>query len=155
MNVDLYTYVVNWEEFKNLQISFLKASTSDAEIPTDVGIHGCLLRTASKFRIKYIMNGHSFRNESLMPLGWTYMDGTYVYDVQKKYGTMKIGSFPIMTIFQLLYYLVWKKIQYVRPLEYLNFNKENAKKILVRELNWEYSGGHHHESTFTHFFQFP
>ena len=61
----------------------MKASTSDAEIPTDVGIHGCLLRVASKMRIKYVLNGHSFRNESMMPIGWTYMDGKYIKSIQK------------------------------------------------------------------------
>ena len=40
LGVDLYTYVVDWEEFKNLQISFLKASVPCIEAPTDVGIFG-------------------------------------------------------------------------------------------------------------------
>ncbi len=153
LDVDLYTLVADWEQFKDLQRSFFHASVSDVDISTDYVIYSTLLSVASKFNIPSILEGHSFRAEGTVPIGWTYMDGTYVYDVQKKYGTMKISSFPVMTIFQLLYYLVWKKIQYVRPLEYLNFNKENAKKILVKELDWEYSGGHHHESTFTHFFQ--
>ena len=65
LNVDLYTYVNNWDEFKDLQKSFLYASVSDAEIPTDVGIHGCLMRIADLYNIKFVINGHSFRNESI------------------------------------------------------------------------------------------
>ncbi len=40
LKVDLETYVVDWEEFKELQISFLKASVPCIEVPTDVAIFG-------------------------------------------------------------------------------------------------------------------
>lgn len=153
LNVDLYTYVVNWEEFKNLQISFLKASTSDAEIPTDVGIHGCLLRTASKFRIKYIMNGHSFRNESLMPLGWTYMDGLYINSVNKRYSNSNLSTFPNVTILDFFRYTYIEGIKTVPVLNYIKYDKTKAIKVLENKLGWVYSGGHHHESYYTEFFQ--
>ena len=32
-DTDLYTYVLNWQEFRDLQLAFLKASTPDSEIP--------------------------------------------------------------------------------------------------------------------------
>ena len=51
LNVDLYTYVVNWQEFRDLQLSFLKASVPDAEIPTDIGIKETLYRLALKNKI--------------------------------------------------------------------------------------------------------
>ena len=153
LDVDLYTYVVDWEEFKNLQIAFLKASTSDAEIPTDVGIHGCLLRTASKFGIKYIMNGHSFRNESLMPLGWTYMDGLYINSVNKRYSNRKLSTFPNVTIMDFVRYSFFKGIKTVPILNYIKYDKTRAIKVLENKLGWIYSGGHHHESYYTEFFQ--
>ena len=121
LNIDLYTYVVNWAEFKDLQLSFLKASTSDAEIPTDVGIHGCLLRVASKFNLKYIMNGHSFRNESLMPKSWTYMDGLYISSVQNKFGREKLKTFPNVTLSDFFYYSFIKGIKAVPILKQMNW----------------------------------
>ncbi|MBF0385068.1 MAG: N-acetyl sugar amidotransferase, partial [Candidatus Omnitrophica bacterium] len=81
LNIDLYTYVLDWEEFKDLQISFLRSSTSDAEIPTDVAIHGLLHKTAAEEGIKYLVFAHSFRTEGVAPLGWTYMDGKYINSV--------------------------------------------------------------------------
>ena len=153
LNVDLFTYVNDWEEFKDLQLSFLKASTSDAEIPTDVGIHGCLLRVASKMKIKYVLNGHSFRNESMMPIGWTYMDGRYINSIQKQFGKIKLRTFPNVTIFDYVFYSFFKRIKVVPILNYLVYDKIDAIKIMEKELNWTYSGGHHHESYYTHFFQ--
>lgn len=153
LNVDLYTYVVDWEEFKDLQISFLKASVPDAEIPTDVGIHSILIKIAKKEGIKYVLNGHSFRAEGISPVGWTYMDGLYISSVQKKLGRTKLKTYPNFTLFDLLRYNLINKVQVIPFLNYIDYTKEEAKKILSKELGWKDYGGHHHESTFTYFFQ--
>src|SRR5204862_7978950 len=54
LNIDLCTYVIDWEEFKDLQLSFLRASTSDGEIPTDHAILATLYRVASQHGVRYI-----------------------------------------------------------------------------------------------------
>ncbi|MFH0861088.1 MAG: N-acetyl sugar amidotransferase [Candidatus Altiarchaeota archaeon] len=153
LGVDLHTVVADWEEFKDLQISFLKASVPDAEVPTDWAIYSVLFKVASEENIKYVLQGHSFRTEGTSPIGWTYMDGKYINSVQKRFGTKKITSFPIMTMPHLVYYMFVMKIKEVRPLEYVKYNQKEINKILEKELGWEYYGGHHHESTYTHFFQ--
>ena len=53
LDIELYTKVLNWEEFKNLQLAFLKASTPDSEVPTDHAIFASLFNLATKFNIKY------------------------------------------------------------------------------------------------------
>jgi N-acetyl sugar amidotransferase len=153
LSVDLYTYVVDWEEFKDLQISFLKASVSDAEIPTDVGIHGTVMRVAAKEGVKYVLNGHSFRTEFIMPIGWTYMDGKYINSVHKQFGNIPLKTFPNFTLTDYVYYHLIRGIKQVPFLNYFDYDKAKAKELLVKELGWEYSGGHHHESTYTKFFQ--
>lgn len=153
LNVDLYTYVVEWEEFKNLQISFLKASTPDAEIPTDVGIHSILIKTAAKEGVKYVFNGHSFRTEGLMPIGWTYMDGKYINYVQKKFGSKKLKTFPNFKIRDVLYYNIILGIKVIPILNYFKYEKENVKPFLENNLGWQDYGGHHHESVYTKFYQ--
>lgn len=153
LKVDLYTYVVDWEEFKNLQISFLKAAVPDAEIPTDVGIHALLIKIAKKEGVKYVLNGHSFRAEGISPVGWTYMDGHYINSVQRKFSKIKLRSYPNFTMFDLVRYNFINKVQVIPFLNYVDYSKEEAKKILTKETGWKYYGGHHHESTFTYFFQ--
>ena len=86
LNVDLETVVVDWEEFKDLQVSFLKASVSDAKVPTDWVIFSILFEAAKKIGVKYIVHGHSFRTEGSTPLSWTYMDGKYVKSVHRIFG---------------------------------------------------------------------
>lgn len=153
LDVDLYTVVADWDEFRDLQLSFLKASVPDADIPTDWAIYSVLFDVASKEGIKYILQGHSFRTEGTSPIGWTYMDGKYVKSVHKLFGKKPITSFPIMDMKRLLYFIFLKRIKEVRLLEYFDYRKKDVDELLMKELGWEYYGGHHHESTYTHFFQ--
>jgi len=153
LNIDLETLVVDWYEFKDLQRSFLFASVSDAEIPTDVGIFGTLHKIAAQEGIKYILNGHSFRTEGIMPISWTYMDGRYISSVQKKFGTMKLKTFPNFSFWDLFYYVFIKKIKSVPLLNYVEYKHSQVEKILEKEAGWTYYGGHHHESYYTNFFQ--
>lgn len=153
LNVDLYTHVANWEEFKDLQRSFLKASVPDAEVPTDWVIFSVLFEQASKHNIKYIIHGHSFRTEGTTPLTWTYMDGKYVNSIHENFGKVKIKSFPIMSLSKYLYYTFFKRIKQVRLLYYLPYDEKKILQMLTDEVGWINYGGKHHESMYTGFFQ--
>ena len=154
LNVDLYTVVADWEEFKDLQVAFLRASTPDADIPTDYAIYSVLYDIANREGVKYLLNGHSFRTEGTSPISWTYMDPLYVKSVHKKFGKIKrIKSYPHMTFLKLQYYIWFKRKKEIRLLEYIDYKKSEADAILKKELDWEYYGGHHHENTYTKFFQ--
>jgi len=152
LNVDLETIVADWSEFKDLQISFLKASVCDAEVPTDVAILGSLHKIAAKHNIQYIMNGHSFRTEGVAPLTWTYMDGRYINKVQEQFSGKKLRTIPNFTLWEMLYYTLIKRIKVIPLLNYVEYKHSVVNKVLEDELGWTYYGGHHHESHYTHFF---
>lgn len=153
LGVDLHTHVADWEEFKDLQRSFLFASVPDAEVPTDWVIFSVLFAEAAKYNLKYIIHGHSFRTEGTTPLTWTYMDGKYVKDIQKRFGKLKLKSFPNMSMTKYIYYSVVKKIQQIRILYYYHYNEKEVLRILGEELGWKNYGDKHHESKYTAFFQ--
>lgn len=153
LDVDLHTFVIDWEEFKDLQIAFLKASVPDAEIPTDVAIHGLLHKVAAQEGIKYLVFAHSFRTEGVAPLEWTYMDGRYIQSIQRRFGTKKLIHYPNVTLRDLFYYKVVKQIKVIPLLVYVPYDQKQVEDILEKKLGWKYYGGHHHESYYTHFFQ--
>lgn len=153
LNVDLHTHVADWEEFKGLQRSFLFASVPDAEVPTDWIIFSVLFDEAINNKVKYIIHGHSFRTEGTTPLTWTYMDGKYIKDVQKRFGKTKLKSFPNMGLVKYIYYSLIKKIQQIRILYYFEYYENEVLRVLENELGWKNYGDKHHESKYTAFFQ--
>jgi N-acetyl sugar amidotransferase len=155
LDIDLYTEVLDWEMFKDLQLSFLKASTPDSEIPTDHAIVAVMYKLAAKFKVKYIISGMNFRNEGLLPPTWGrgYLDWKYIKGIQRKFGTQNINSLPHFSIFQFLYWNLVKKIRSVSFINYIDFKKDEAVKVIEKELDWKNYGGKHYESIYTRFFQ--
>jgi N-acetyl sugar amidotransferase len=151
LDVDLFTYVVDWEEFKDLQLSFLKASVPCVETPSDVGIHGALMKIANDEKVKYIVGGQSFITEGTVPRDWGYLDGTYIQTIQKKYGTCKLKSFPNLTLEKIFYLTFVKGIRQVPLLNYLDYSKAEAKIKLRDEFGWMDYGGHHYENIYSKF----
>ncbi len=151
LGIDLYTEVLDWEEFKTLQVAFLKSSTPDADSPTDMAIRSVLYRVASREGIKYFLVGNNFRAEGKVPIFWSYRDGRYVKDISEHFGRGKFRSYPNFTIWSWFYFGLVKRIKQVRPYWYMKFDKEKTKVFLKKELGWEYYGGHHYENIYTRF----
>ncbi len=153
LDVDLDTHVADWEEFRDLQIAFLRASVPEAEVPTDVAIHGALHEAAVREGVRYVLLGHSFRTEGIAPIEWTYMDGRYIRAIHKRFGTRPRTSIPNVTAGRYLYWTVLRRIRTVPILNYAPYRHDEVQRLLEREVGWEYYGGHHHESSYTHFVQ--
>lgn len=152
LKVDLYTHVVNNKEMDDIFLSFFKASVPELDGPTDIALAEVLYRAADKYGIKYILEGHSFVTEGVSPLGSFYVDGKYIEDIQKKFGTYKIKTFPNMKLLTFLKWILLKRIRKIRPLWYLKYSKEETQKFLEKEFGWVYYGGHHLENRMTAFF---
>lgn len=151
LGIDLFTIVVNNKEYDDIYRSFLKAGVRDIDSPTDIGLATTLYRAAEKYGVKYMIEGHSFRTEGVAPLGWVYMDGKYIESVQKQFGTYKIKSFPNLWLKDFLRWMIFGQIKKVRPLYYMDYDKEAAKKLLAEKYGWQWYGGHHLENRFTAF----
>ncbi len=152
LDVELFTYVVDNEEYDDLYRSFLKAGVPDLEAPTDIGLAAVLYRAAEKYGVKYIFEGHSFRTEGISPLGWLYMDARYIQTIQKTYGTKKLKTFPNLWFWSQMKWMVMKRIKKIRPLWYVSHHKEQTKKFLADRFNWQWYGGHHLENRITEFY---
>lgn len=152
---DLYTIVVDWEEFKDLQLSYIKASVVDIEVPTDHAISGTLQRLAAKYNVKYILSGNNVATEAILPPSWIYNKNDYVnlQNIHKKFGSVPLKTYPLFGLRERYIYEMGKGIQTFKPLNYIGFNKEAAKQVITKELNWKDYGGKHYESVFTKFYQ--
>lgn len=154
LNIDLKTYVLDWREFKDIQTSFLKSSISNIEIPTDHAIWAILIKTAGKMKIPYIIAGNNVVTESIMPESWLYgsKDSKLIKSIHRIFGKIKLKTYPSLTTFNYVDYLLVRGIRWVPILNYISFKKDEAKKLLIDELGWRDYGGKHYESIFTRFF---
>lgn len=151
LDIDLFTHVVDNKEYNDIFKSFFKASVPDIDTPADIGLATTHYLAARKFGIKYIFEGHSFRTEGISPPGWFYMDARYIKAIHKKYGTQKIQTFPNLWLLRWLKWSVINGIKKIRPLYYLDYNKEEVKKFLQDQFGWQWYGGHHMENRTAYF----
>ena len=154
LDIDLSTYVLDWKEFRDIQLSFLKSSISNIEIPTDHAIWALLIKTAGKMKIPFIIAGNNVVTESIMPESWLYgsKDSKLIKSIHQKFGKVKLKTYPSLSTFDYVDYLLIRGIRWVPILNYIDFNKADAKKFLMDELGWRDYGGKHYESIFTRFF---
>jgi hypothetical protein len=153
LNVDLLTFVVGNKEVDDIKLAFLKSGVPEFDADTDLAFVQVIRNAAAKAKTKYIFEGHSFVTEGVSPVGGNYLDGGYISDVWRKYGKLKKSSYPLMGFWVFLKWAIVYRQKFIRPLWYLDYDKENAREILQRELGWKYYGGHHLEnkaSTFAH-----
>jgi len=134
-------------EYDDITRAFLRAGVPELDAPVDVALAVCAYRAAEMYGIKYILNGHSFRTEGVTPPGWFYFDGKYVDEVSG--GILK--TFPNLWLRDWLWWTLVKRIKHVRPLYYLDYDKEGAKQYLAKRFGWRWYGGHHKENTLTEF----
>lgn len=158
LDVDLYTHVVNNVEVDDIKLSFLKSGVPEFDADTDIAFVQVLREAAAKFKIKYILEGHSFTEEGISPIGSNYLDGAYISDIHKKYGSMKTKTFPNMTFYQFMKWIIFYRQKFIRPLWYINYSKNDAIEQLTKKIGWQYYGGHHLEnraSSFSHTIWLP
>lgn len=157
LNLDLFTEVINWEEMKDLQVSFLKAQIPDQDLPQDTSFFSSLYKFATKNKIKYVLTGGNFSTECCRePEEWGayLMDSTLIRDIHKKFGKRPLKTFPIVdTITHKIYYKYILGMEVFKPLNLVPYIKNDAETLLEDKFGWEKFQHKHHESRFTRFYE--
>lgn len=156
LGVDLTTYVIDWEEIRDLQRACFNVPLMDIEIIADHAIFAAMFTTAAKHGIKTILSGSNVATESIMPRQWFYdkRDKKHVLAVHQKFGSgIRLRSYPTLSPLKFLQYIFINKIRMIPILNYGDFNKPAAVEFLSTEFGWKPYANKHGESTFTRFFQ--
>lgn len=152
---DYYNHVIDWEEFKDMQLAYLRASVIDTEVVTDQAIFAILHIMAHKLGIKYILFGDNPKSERTMPSGWNYRknDLANVRAIHRRYGSKKLRTYPLMGTYDLDWYRRIVGISYVSLLHYVDVSVKEMKATLASEFGWRDYRWKHCESVFTQFYQ--
>jgi len=155
LGFDLFTYVIDWNEFRDIQIAYLKASVVDIEAITDHAIFATLYRLAGEKKIKYILSGTNVQTENTLPKSWIFNkhDHINIQSIHKAYGTLPLKTFPFSNAKVKRYYQQVMGVRSVSVINYVDYNKKKIKELIQRELGWRDYGGKHYESVWTRFYQ--
>jgi N-acetyl sugar amidotransferase len=152
LGIDLETYVVDYEEIKDLLRAYMKAGMPWIDTPTDLAIKATMYEVARAEGIRYILRGNDFRSEGKQPKEWTYADAKQLRYIHRQFGSgIRLKTYPLLTLPIQIYSGLVKGIKDIRPFYYLDYQKQEAKQLMMSLYDWKDYGGHHHENLFTKF----
>lgn len=146
---------VDHDIYTKLQEAFFKAGVKNCEIPTDHILMAVTYMLAKENDIKWILSGGNSISESIMPPSWGYSAGdlTHIKDIYEKFNNEKLDGIPLCSIWMWNEYKHTHGIKMLYPLDYLDYNLADAKKMLINKYGWQDYGDKHEESLFTKWFQ--
>jgi N-acetyl sugar amidotransferase len=158
LQIDLVTYVIDWEEFKDLQLAYLRASVVDIEALTDNAIVVAINRIAKKFGVRYFISGTNLATEFIMPRTWFYdikYDSLNIKAIHKRFGKIrKLETYPLFNFLEYVYFRYYKKeFNTISILNYVPYEKKKVIPVIEEKLGWRNYGRKHGESKFTQFYQ--
>lgn len=154
-NIKLIIEKPNSEQFNDLTRAFLLAGVPNLAIPQDNVLFAYLYKHARKEKIRYFLSGGNFSLESILQKGNTYdaMDKKHIKSIHKQFGKKSINKLLLLSHQQLLIDKLLLRIKTLRPLNYIDYNKNNAIQELREFCGFEYYGGKHLENKLTKFIQ--
>ncbi len=156
LGVQLYTHVIDWEENRDLQLSFFKANVVDIELLMDNAMLAVNYQQAAAFGLKHILAGSNMATEGMrIPAEWTHFkyDVRNIRNIQKHFGTKPIRTHPLLSTIDFVTYEFVRGIKWVPFLDYFEYDKQEALDILEREVGYRPYPYKHYESVFTRFYQ--
>ena len=157
LGLDLYTEVINWEEMRDLQLSFFKSGVSHIDTPQDHSFFATMYKFANKHKVKYLLTGGNYSTECIRnPLEWMYYqsDSRQIKDIHKQFGQAPLNDYPLTSILWHKVYLRYiKGLRVVRLLDYIPYNKQEAVKYLEDNFGYQSYAQKHFESRFTRFYE--
>lgn len=156
LDFELNTIVIDWEEFRNLQLAYFRAGVVDIECASDHAIIATLFNLAYQYKVHYILAGVNYQTECIMPRGWNYNKQDYLNlkAVYEKHGPgKKLKNYPTKPVLKQLFFRHVFKIEFVEFLNYIDYNKDQVKAFITEKLGWRDYGGKHYESQFTKIYQ--
>jgi N-acetyl sugar amidotransferase len=156
LGIKLVVKQINLDEMMDLQRAYFFAGVPNQDVPQDHAFFTVLYSYAQENNIKYALNGGNLATESILPKAWGHdnLDAQNIRDIHKHFGSKPLKNYKLMKFYdRYIKYRILKRIIILKPLNYVDYNKEEAIRILEKETGWEYYGGKHYESVFTKLFQ--
>ncbi|MEO5990247.1 MAG: N-acetyl sugar amidotransferase [Ferruginibacter sp.] len=153
--IELINEQIDQEQFNDLTRSFLVAGLPGICIPQDNVLVARLFQIAEEKKLSNFLSGTNFAAESILQRGGMHnaSDKVHIKDVHNKYGLKSINKLPLLSLFdRYIKYKYIKKQNYLRPLDFIDYNVANSIEEL-KNVGFNYYEGKHYESILTRFLQ--
>lgn len=155
LDVDLYTHVVEWREYRALQQAFFDADVIDVELLYDNAMLAVNYQLASKYGIKYMLSGSNTTTEGMrVPrnYNWNKFDRQNILDIARRDG-VRVRSLPTIGVWSYVWHRLVKRTRWVNFLDLIDYNKQRCMDELVEKIGYRPYPYKHYESIFTRFYQ--
>jgi N-acetyl sugar amidotransferase len=156
LNVDLYTHVIDWDEYRRLMQAFFDADVIDIELLYDNAMLAVNYQQAAKHGVKYILGGTNQATEGMrIPKTWNWFkyDKRNIRALARKFGQTSLKTFPAIGTIEYIWYEFVRKNRWISFLDYFAYNKFEALEVLQKEYGYKPYPYKHYESIFTRFYQ--
>lgn len=155
LDVDLYTHVVDWREYRALQQAFFDAGVIDIELLFDNAMLALNYQMARRYGIRFILSGSNTATEGMrMPknYNWNKFDQQNIRAIARRNG-VKVRSLPTIGVMGYAWNRLVRGIQWVPFLDYVEYDKQRCLEELAKEIGYRPYPYKHYESIFTRFYQ--
>lgn len=156
LEVDLITHVINWEEYRKLMQAFFDADVIDIELLYDNAMIAVNYKLARKYKLKWILAGNNTSTEGMkIPSEWNWFkyDARNIRNIASRNNIKKLETFPVFGVKNYIANFILFNIKWTPFLDFFDYKKEEAIKILSKECGFKSYPYKHYESIFTRFYQ--
>ncbi|ABM70699.1 N-acetyl sugar amidotransferase [Prochlorococcus marinus] len=150
---DYETWVIDWEEYRDLQKAYIASDLIDIEMLYDNAAFAVNFYFAQKYKVKTILSGENIATEGIsMPKEWSWQkyDATNILSIAKS-ANITLKTFPYIRFRRVLLAKILG-INRIPLLNYIEYSKEIALEKLI-PLGYQPYPYKHYESVFTRFYQ--
>lgn len=143
------------EQYYALTKAYMKAGVPNLAVPQDNILFAFLYDEIKKNHIKYFLSGTNFALECITQAGNTHnpLDVVNIKDIQKKFGIGRINKLKFISLYQRFFDKELYGITTLKPLNFVDYNRDRAFKELYDFCGFEYYGRKHLENILTAFVQ--
>lgn len=160
LGVELHIEKMDWNEMKEMQLAWFRTGLELLDAPQDHAFIALIDRFSRELGVKYILNGYNIETEIIAdPASWgkgagPTGDGTYMKDVIRKHCSIPIKNYTFTNGFKHKFWIPYVLgVKTVKPLNLVQFTREEMLKTLIDEYDYIPYGQKHFEDILTKFLE--
>lgn len=154
-NLDLKIIKPDTKQFSELTKAYMRAGVPNLAVPQDNVLFACVYKFLKDNNLKTFLSGGNFSLECILQMGNTHdaYDVRNLKYIHKKFGKGSINKLTTLSALKKDIDTYILKIQSLRPLDLIDYNRDRAMTELDAYCGFEYYGSKHLENDLTKFIQ--